>query len=72
MSPSSGAPAKTQRSGFGGERRSSALLAVPGPVVLRLVYEGTMMLILMVKNVIEIYNKLSGPKDSTASAPTEE
>ena len=51
---------------------SSALLAVLGPVVLRLVYEGTMMLILMVKNVIEINNKLSGPKDSTASAPTEE
>lgn len=35
------------------------LMTVIGPVVLRLVYEGTMMFILLVKNVIEINKKLS-------------
>lgn len=35
------------------------LLMVLGPVVLRLFYEGTMMFILLVKNVIEINKKLS-------------
>ena len=39
------------------------LLMVFGPVVLRLFYEGTMMFILLVKNVIEINKKLSN-KDS--------
>lgn len=36
----------------------SAAVAVLGPVVLRLVYEGTMMFILLVKNVMEINGKL--------------
>ena len=35
-------------------------LAVLAPIVLRLVYEGTMMFILLVKNVISINNKLKG------------
>ena len=33
-------------------------LAVIGPIVLRLIYEGILMFILLVKNVIEINNKM--------------
>lgn len=47
----------------------SAAVAVLGPVVLRLAYEGTMMLILLVKNVIEINNKLKVPAEG---APAEQ
>ena len=44
----------------------SATIMVLGPIVLRLVYEGTMMLILLVKNVIEINNKIGAPAQSQA------
>ncbi|MBO5340707.1 MAG: hypothetical protein J6A62_06905 [Oscillospiraceae bacterium] len=47
----------------------SAATAVLGPVALRLVYEGTMMLILLVKNVIEINNKINAPAQE---APVEQ
>lgn len=48
---------------FVGQLVSSVVLAVVGPVVTRLIYEFTMMLILMVKNVIEINNKIKGNKE---------
>ena len=38
-------------------------LLIAGPVSLRLVYETLMMFILLVKNTIEINNKLKEPKD---------
>lgn len=41
----------------------SLALIVVGPVVTRLIYEGTMMLILMVKNVMDINNKIKAPKE---------
>lgn len=37
-------------------------LAVIGPVVIRLVYEGLMMFILLVKNVIDINGKIKAPE----------
>lgn len=43
-------------------------LAVVAPIVLRLVYEGILMFILLVKNVIEINNKT---KDQTKEEPKE-
>lgn len=36
------------------------LLMIAGPIVIRIVYEFTMMLILLVKNVMDINNKLKG------------
>lgn len=36
---------------------SGALIMVVGPIIVRLVYEGIMMFIILVKNVIEINNK---------------
>ena len=50
---------------FGGQ---GILLMLLGPVAIRLVYELAMMLILLVKNVIQINNKL---KDQTKDEPTE-
>ena len=41
---------------------------VLGPIVLRLLYEGIMMFVLLVKNTIEINNKMPAP----AAAPAEE
>lgn len=38
-------------------------LLVGGPIALRLVYEGIMMFILLVKNVMEINNKLKAPAE---------
>lgn len=38
------------------------LIVVLGPIALRLAYEGLMMFILLVKNTIEINNKLGAPK----------
>ena len=46
----------------------SVAVAAFGPIVLRLVYEGTMMLILLVKNVIEINNKISAPVQAKPDA----
>lgn len=47
------------------------LLIVFGPIVLRLTYEGIMMFILLVKNTIEINNKLKAPKAAAPAAPVE-
>jgi len=44
-------------------------LAIVGPIVLRLAYEGVMMFILLVKNTIEINNKMKSDK---AEAPAQE
>ena len=44
------------------------LLMILGPIVIRLAYEGIMMFILLVKNTIEINNKL---KNDKAEAPAE-
>jgi hypothetical protein len=45
------------------------LLMILGPIVIRLVYEGLMMAILLVKNVIQINNKLKGEENgNTANA----
>ena len=47
------------------ERESTAvvglILVILGPIVLRLVFEGIMMFILLVKNTMEINNKLPNP-----------
>lgn len=48
------------------------LLMICGPIVLRLVYESIMMLILLVKNTIEINNKLKAPEAQAPSSPAEE
>ncbi|MBE6934690.1 MAG: hypothetical protein E7462_06565 [Ruminococcaceae bacterium] len=40
------------------------LIAILGPIFCRLTYEGLMMLILLVKNVIQINNKLKSSDDS--------
>ena len=40
-------------------------VAIIAPIVLRLVYEGMMMFILLVKNVIEINNKIKAPEEKT-------
>lgn len=45
------------------------LLLVAGPIVLRLTYEILMMGILLVKNVIEINNKLRGSAEEAPKAP---
>ena len=49
------------------------LLTVCGPVVLRLTYESIMMFILLVKNVMDINQKLSGAQkiEPAAEDPTE-
>ena len=40
------------------------LLLIVGPIVLRLAYEGLMMFVLLVKNTIEINNKLSAKTEA--------
>ena len=45
------------------------LTMVVGPIVIRLVYELAMMLVLLVKNVISINNKLSGKSGDPFAAP---
>lgn len=54
-------------------RESTALigliLMVAGPIALRLVFEGLMMFILLVKNTIEINNKLKGEVEEAPTAP---
>ena len=45
------------------------LLIVGGPIALRLTYEGLMMFILLVKNVMEINNKLQAPAPQAEPAP---
>lgn len=50
------------------------LLMIAGPVVLRIVYEGVMMFILLVKNTMQINNKLKEvpaeqPQEAPAPAP---
>lgn len=45
------------------------LLMILGPIVIRLAYEGIMMFILLVKNTIEINNKMKSDK---AEAPAQE
>lgn len=45
------------------------LLMIGGPIFLRLVYEGFMMAILLVKNTIEINSKLKKPEAPAAPAP---
>jgi len=49
----------------------SAVFMLIGPVVLRLIYEGTMMFILLVKNVMEINGKLKS-ESAVAEAPAAE
>ena len=39
------------------------IMIVAGPVIIRLIYEGIMMFILLVKNVIEINNKTKDPEN---------
>lgn len=39
------------------------LLMIFGPIALRIAFEGTMMFILLVKNTMEINNKLKAPKE---------
>lgn len=48
------------------------LLIVLGPIALRLTYEGIMMFILLVKNTIEINNKLKAPEATAPAAPVEQ
>ena len=50
------------------------LLAIVGPIVLRLAFEGTMMFIMLVKNTIAINNKLKNQneEEKAPEAPTEE
>lgn len=48
------------------------LLTVVGPVVIRLVYEFSMMFVLLVKNVMEINNKTKGEPAPQAGAPATE
>lgn len=50
----------------------SAAVAVLGPVVLRLVYEASMMFILLVKNVMEINGKLKGTPCIEDTPPDEQ
>ncbi len=45
---------------------SGLLTMVLGPILIRLAYEGVMMAILLVKNVIQINNKLRHPEDGDA------
>lgn len=45
------------------------LIMVVGPIAIRLVYELAMMLVLLVKNVISINNKLSGKSSDPFAAP---
>ena len=45
---------------YGGQ---GLLMMILGPIVVRLAYEGVMMFILLVKNVIQINNKLRYPDD---------
>lgn len=40
------------------------LIMILGPIAIRLVYEGMMLVILLVKNVIQINNKLEAPSDA--------
>lgn len=47
------------------------LTIVGGPIALRLAYEGVMMFILLVKNTMEINNKLSAPKTEEIKAEEE-
>lgn len=48
------------------------LLMIGGPIALRLTYEGFMMAILLVKNTIEINNKLKAPTAEAPEAPAAE
>ena len=48
------------------------LLIIGGPIALRLTYEGIMMFILLVKNTIEINNKLKTPQEEAPAAAVEE
>ena len=45
------------------------IMIIGGPISLRLAYEGVMMFILLVKNVIEINNKLSKEKKAADPQP---
>ena len=51
---------------YGGE---GLLTMILGPIFVRLVYEFIMMFILLVKNVIQINNKLKGDEGTAAKAP---
>ena len=42
------------------------LIMIGGPIAIRLAYEGMMMMILLVKNVIQINNKLKAPEGENA------
>ena len=46
-------------------------LLIGGPIALRLAYEGIMMCILLVKNVMDINNKLKAPAAVAEEEPTE-
>ena len=45
------------------------LMMILGPIIIRLAYEFIMMFILLVKNVIQINNKLKGDEGTAAKAP---
>ena len=51
---------------YGGE---GLLTMILGPIIVRLSYEFVMMFILLVKNVIQINNKLKGDEGTAAKAP---
>ena len=51
---------------YGGE---GLLTMILGPIIIRLFYEFLMMFILLVKNVIQINNKLKGDEGTAAKAP---
>ena len=54
-------PFKYLISSFFGRVLGGVLTIVVGPIVVRLIYEGIMMFIILVKNVIEINNKTKTP-----------
>lgn len=63
----------TGESSFSSFALEGLLIMIVGPVVIRLSYEGLMMFILIVKNVIQINNKLgTAGTDNEGSAPAQE
>lgn len=48
------------------------LVLLVGPITIRLTYEATMMFIILVKNVIQINNRLAGKEEKVAEEPVKE
>lgn len=63
-----------QRGFYGDTSTFGAGLAIliAGPIVIRLVYESTMMFIILVKNTIQINNRLAGKEINEAPVPAAE